>query len=83
MNIAKDLVVICQFEDGAYKCTISLYDEWTKTWEADVTYIARAGDPAPVNVWILEQIATGAYNPINACPLPPPPTPPGEGPTVA
>ena len=83
MNTAKDLVVNCQFQDGAYKCTISLYDEWTQTWEENIPYAARSGDPAPVNIWILEQIATGAYDPINACPLPPPPPPPGEGPTVA
>jgi hypothetical protein len=84
MEIAKNLVVICQFEDGAYSCTVSIFDDWSKTWEENVPYAARSGDPAPVNVWILEQIATGTYNPIDACPLPPPPpTPPlGEAPTV-
>jgi hypothetical protein len=85
MEKVKDLIVICQFEDSAYKCTVSLYDNWTQTWEENVPYIARSGDYAPVNVWILEQIATGAYNPIDTCPLPPEPTQPfGDvGPTVA
>lgn len=81
--LVKDLVVQCREEDGAYRCTVSLYDAWTQTWEDNVPYIARAGDPASVNIWILEQIATGAYDPISACPSPPPPPPAGEGPTVA
>ena len=78
MEIAKNLVVICQYQDGAYNCTISLYDAWTQTWEDNVPYCARRGDPAPVNVWIIEQIDTGAYGSISACPIPPAPTPPSE-----
>ena len=82
-EVAKNLRVICQWQDGAYKCLVDIWDNWSQSWDTDCDYCARAGDPAPVNVWILEQIATGAYDPINACPLPPPPPPPGEGPTVA
>lgn len=87
MPVAQNLVVICQWEDGAYNCTVDIWDSWTQTWEKNVPYVARAGDPAPVNQWILEQIATGAYDPIDACPVSPPPPEPtqpdGEnGPTV-
>jgi hypothetical protein len=87
MPIAQNLVVICQEQDGAYRCTVDLYDDWTQSWEENVPYIARRGDPAPVNVWIVEQIDTGAYNPISACPIPPAPLPASEvtgsnGPTV-
>jgi len=79
----RNLKVICKEQIGdGYICTVDMYDAWTQTWEADVPYGARAGDPAPVNVWIIEQINTGAYDPINACPLPPPPEP-TEAPTVA
>jgi hypothetical protein len=88
MENVKNLKVICQWEDGAYNCTVDMYDPWSQTWEIDVPYVARRGDPAPVNVWIIEQIDTGAFNPISACPIPPPPTPPSEvtgdnGPSVA
>jgi hypothetical protein len=72
MNDVKNFVVMCQLADGAYKCIISLYDNWTQTWEDNIPYIARRGDHAPVNVWIIEQIDTGAYDPISECPLPPP-----------
>jgi hypothetical protein len=84
MDNVKNLTVICQWEDGAYKCTVDMYDPWIKTWENNIPYVARRGDPAPVNVWIIEQIDTGAFNPINACPLPPPPPEPisENGPTV-
>lgn len=79
MTIAQNLTVICQWQDGAYNCTVDIWDDYTQSWDIDCEYTARAGDPAPVNQWILEQIATGAYNPISACPVPPPP----EGPTVS
>jgi hypothetical protein len=87
METVKNLIVICQWQDGAYNCTVDLWDSWTQTWDENVPYCARAGDPAPVNVWILEQIATGAYDPIDACPIPPPPPEPTQpsgqdGPTV-
>ena len=75
MDQAKNLTVVCQYEDGAYYCTIELFDAWSQTWEI-VPYVARRGDPAPVNVWIIEQIDTGAYDPIDACPIPPPPPEP-------
>lgn len=77
MPIAQNLVVICQYQDAAYSCTVDVWDDWNQEWD-NVPYTARAGDPAPVNQWILEQIATGAYNPISACPIPPAP----EKPTV-
>lgn len=87
MENVRNLIVVCVDPDGAYHCTIDLFDPWAQTWEENVPYVARAGDPAPVNQWILEQIATGAYDPINACPIPVPPVPPSEvtgenGPTV-
>jgi len=88
MDNVKNLTVICRWQDGAYNCTIDLFDDWTKTWENAVPYTARSGDPAPVNIWIIDQINTGAYDPIDACPIPPTPIPPsevlgGNGPTVA
>jgi hypothetical protein len=70
METAKNLKVICRWEDGSYNCTVDLLDSWTQTWEQNLSYCARAGDPAPVNLWILEQIKTGAYDPIDACPIP-------------
>jgi hypothetical protein len=86
MENVKNLKVICQLEDGAYNCTVDMFDTWAKAWDDNVSYVARRGDPAPVNVWIIEQIATGSYNPIDACPIPPPETtqPFGDaGPSVA
>jgi hypothetical protein len=88
MDTVKNFQVICQYEDGAYNCTISLYDTWTQTWEDNISYCARRGDPAPVNVWIINQIDSGAYGSIDACPIPPEPPAPSEvsgdgGPTVA
>jgi hypothetical protein len=76
METAKNLTVICQWQDSAYNCTVDIWDDWNQVWETNVPYTAREGDPAPVNQWILEQIATGAYNPISACPIPPPPPQP-------
>jgi hypothetical protein len=88
MDTVKNLIVICQWQDGSYKCTVDMYDTWNQVWEENILYVARRGDPAPVNVWIIEQIDTGAYAPISACPIPPAPLPPSEvsgdnGPTVA
>ena len=79
MPVAQNLTVICQWQDGAYNCTVDIWDDYSQSWDTDCPYTAREGDPAPVNQWILEQIATGAYNPISACPIPPPP----EKPTVS
>jgi hypothetical protein len=70
-EVAKNLRVVCQWQDGAYNCLVDIWDSWSQSWDTDCVYCARAGDPAPVNVWILNQIATGAYNPISACPIPP------------
>lgn len=80
-NLAKNLIVICRWGDGGYNCTVDLWDSWTQTWESAVPYCARAGDPAPVNQWVLDQIAGGGYDPIEACPIPAP-TFSGDGPTV-
>lgn len=63
MAQAKNLRNISVYPDGAYNCTIDLYDDWTQTWEA-VIYVARKGDPAPVNKWIIEQIETKQFDPI-------------------
>lgn len=82
-NLAKNLIVVCQWADGAYNCTIDLWDDWNQAWEGSVKYCARAGDPAPVNKWILEQIETGAYAPVEACPVDPiVPPEPSSGPVV-
>ena len=80
----RNLAVICQEEDGAYNCTIEIYDDWSSAWLA-IRYVARRGDPAPANIWIIEQIETGAFAPVGPCPLPPEPTQPyGDiGPSVA
>ena len=68
MDNVKNLRVLCKWEDdGGYNCLIDILDDWTQTWEADVPYTARKGDPAPVNKWIIEQIETGSYDPIAAC----------------
>ena len=67
-QIARNLRVLCQWrDDGGYECVVDLFDEWTQAWEQDVPYVAREGDPAPVNKWIIEQIATGSYGPFEAC----------------
>jgi hypothetical protein len=84
-EIVKNLVVKCVDDTKAYICTVDLWDDWSQSWETNVPYVARAGDPAPVNVWIIEQIGTGEYDPIDACPLPPPPAEqvPGSGPVIS
>jgi hypothetical protein len=80
-NLAKNLNVICQWVDGGYNCTVDLWDSWSQTWEIAVQYCAREGDPAPVNQWIIEQIGTGAYDPIGACQVLAD-APPSDGPVV-
>lgn len=75
-EVAQNLRVICQWQDGSYNCLVDVWDDYSQSWDTDCKYCARAGDPAPVNVWILEQIATGSYDPISACPIPPPPPSP-------
>ena len=83
MENVKNLQVQGAWEDGAYGCTIDLLDEWNNVWEKNVQYTARAGDPAPVNKWILEQIATGQFDPVPVFPQPPlPPNVPSDGPAV-
>jgi hypothetical protein len=67
--------------DGAFFCHIEVFDEWGKTWDA-VTYVAREGDPAPVNCWLISEIDTGRY-PISQWAPPPDPEPtPSSGPAV-
>jgi hypothetical protein len=70
MPLAQNLSVICQESDGAYICTVDIWDDFSQSWD-NCNYCARPGDQAPVNLWILQQIATGAYDPIVACPLSP------------
>jgi len=60
MTAAQNLTNIVRYDDGSYSCTLELYDDWYKTWEP-ASYIAREGDPAPVNEWIITEIATGNY----------------------
>lgn len=83
MSVARNLRDICILEDSSYKCTLDLWDSWVGVWDEGRTYVARANDPAPVNQWVLDQIATGAYDPIEACHIPAPPVAdPSDGPVV-
>lgn len=66
----RNLRVTCQYEDGAYLCLIDILDSYTLVWDEDVIYVARNGDSAPVNIWIISQIETGQFDPIDACPIP-------------
>jgi hypothetical protein len=50
MMSASNLRIEGQYEDGAYRCLIDIDGE-------DCLYCARAGDDAPLNVWILERVA--------------------------
>jgi len=64
----KNLRVLCRWEaDGGLNCLVDMWDDWSKTWELDVPYVARKGDPAPCNIWILNQIANGSYGPFEPC----------------
>jgi hypothetical protein len=57
---AKNITDIYVMPDGSYVCHIELFDDWNNMWET-VPYAARHGDPAPVNRYILSEIATGNY----------------------
>ena len=46
---ASNLRNVSRYSDGAYHCTIDIDGE-------ACVYVARAGDPAPLNNWILGQI---------------------------
>jgi regulator of sirC expression with transglutaminase-like and TPR domain len=59
----RNLRVTCQYEDGAYLCLIDILDTYTLIWDEDVIYVARNGDSAPVNIWIISQIETGQFDP--------------------
>lgn len=63
MENVKNLKINYQYEDGAYDCILDMYDEWNHVWDT-VPYIARKGDPAPINKWIIEQIDTKQFDPI-------------------
>jgi len=65
--VVRNLNNICLMPDGAYLCYVDLWNKQIEEWELNVRYVARTGDTAPVNLWILEQIATGNYDPIVAC----------------
>lgn len=60
MDIAKNIQDVVRMPDNSFLCKIELFDDWTDTWET-VPYSARAGDKAPVNNWILSELATGNY----------------------
>jgi hypothetical protein len=63
-EIAKNLVVEYQWNDGAYKCIVDIWNDFSNVYDEQCHYTAREGDPAPINLWILGQIATGIFNPI-------------------
>jgi hypothetical protein len=69
-EIAKNLVVEYQWNDGAYKCIVDIWNDFSNVYDEQCHYTAREGDPAPINLWILGQIATGIFNPIAAEPEP-------------
>lgn len=82
MENARNLNSVQIMPDGTYICQIELLDAWTGSWES-VPYCAREGDPAPVNLWILAEIATGQYSISQwVPPEPPQPPAPSEGPAV-
>ena len=60
MELARNITNVVRYPDGAHCCDIELFDPWTQTWTA-CKYVARDGDPAPVNQWILGELATGLY----------------------
>jgi hypothetical protein len=88
MNVAQNLTNILKDPNGAYMCTVDIWDNWTQAWIPAVYYTAVEGDPAPVNQWILAEIAKGTYTIGTYTPPPPPPpktstnTGTGTGPTV-
>ena len=49
MMSAANLRNVSRYADGAYHCTIDIDGE-------ACIYVARAGDPAPLNIWILDRI---------------------------
>lgn len=60
MSNVKNIRNIQILPDGAYLCTIDLYDEWSNLWD-ECQYCARAGDNASANIFILNEINTGNY----------------------
>ncbi len=71
---ARNLTNIILMPDGAFKCDIELFDAWSAEWSV-CEYAARTGDPAPVNQWVLDEIASGTYE-ISVYVPPPPPVAP-------
>ncbi len=60
MSNVKNIRDVQILPDGAYLCTIDLYDEGSNSW-GECQYCARAGDNAPANIFILSEINTGNY----------------------
>ena len=79
---ARNITDIQAMPDGSYVCRIELFDDWNGTW-GEVPYTARQGDPAPMNCYILSEIATGNYV-VTQWTAPEAANPPSysEGPTV-
>ncbi len=78
--------------DGAYICTLEMYDEGNQIWET-IPFVYRPTDRSRISRWIEKQIDEGNAPPVTQyVPPPPPPTPvvdrgasesSNSGPTVA
>jgi len=79
-------------EDGAYICTLEMYDEFNDTWET-LPFVYRETDNSKTSRWIKKQIDEGNAPPVTQYVSPPPPPTPvvdrgasessNSGPTVA
>jgi len=84
LDYVRNIKNVRRTPDGAYRCEIEMQDNLTKEF-FPTTYCARAGDNAPVNTWILEEIETGNYVITDMTVAPPTVGPTGAadgGPTV-
>lgn len=78
MQHVRNLANVRAMPDGAFLCDVEMMDDGG-AWVA-VPYIARPGDAAAANQWILAEIATGAYA---VQPFAPPPEPAAPPRTIA
>ena len=58
MFTPSNLHSVSKYQDGAFLCLVTLTPKNGDAAIVDAPYVARVGDSAPVNTWILEQIAT-------------------------